>query len=174
MSDFTELKRLADAATQGEWQVIETELPCRIGRPHVERRIFTVKDHAQLKASYPVVNGSVALGTDETPVHHMVSMTASDAAFIAAANPCVILALIAENKALRKDAELFRWLVSQCGEEFEVDVTGIKADGEEVRWALGYEGETELRQAVRVAMNEDVVVATPSTDNENVSRHKGR
>ena len=98
MTDYTELKRLAEAATQGEWQVIETELPCRIVRPHVERRIFTAKDHPQLKAPYPVVNGSVALGTDETPVHHMVSMIAEDAAFIAAANPTAVMALIAENE----------------------------------------------------------------------------
>ena len=106
MTDNTELKRLAEAATQGDWQVIETELPCRIGRPHVERRIFTAKDHPQLKAPYPVVNGSVALGTDETPVHHMVSMTAEDAAYIAAANPAAVLALIAENKRLAANVKL--------------------------------------------------------------------
>lgn len=101
MTEYTELKRLAEAATQGGWQVIETELPCRIGRPHVERRIFTAKDHPQLKAPYPVVNGSIALVTDETPVHHMVSMTAEDAAYIAAANPSAVLALIAENERLK-------------------------------------------------------------------------
>ncbi|MGF6669167.1 hypothetical protein [Pseudomonas monsensis] len=105
MSDHSKLKKLAEAATQGGWQVIETELPCRLGLPHVERRIFTTKDHPQLKAPYPVVNGSVALGTDETPVHHMVSMTAEDAAFIAAANPAAVLALIAENKSLREDRD---------------------------------------------------------------------
>lgn len=100
MPDLANLKRVAEAATQGEWQVIETELPCRIGRPHVERRIFTVKHHPQLKGPYPIVNGSVALGTDESPVHHMVSITASDAEFIAAANPSAVLALIAENELL--------------------------------------------------------------------------
>jgi hypothetical protein len=105
MSDHSKLKQLAEAATQGGWQVIETELPCRLGQPHVERRIFTAKDHPQLKAPYPVVNGSVALGTDEAPVHHMVSMTAEDAAFIAAANPEAVLALIAENEALRQDRD---------------------------------------------------------------------
>ncbi|WP_252958977.1 ead/Ea22-like family protein [Pseudomonas simiae] len=98
--DLAHLQQLAEAATQGEWQVIETELPCRIGRPHVERRIFTVKDHPQLKGPYPIVNGSVALGTDESPVHHMVSITATDAEFIAAANPSVVLALITEIERL--------------------------------------------------------------------------
>lgn len=100
--DLATLKVVAEAATQGEWQVIETELPCGIGRPHVERRIFTVKDHPQLKGPYPIVNGSVALGTDESPVHHMVSMKAEDAAFIAAANPAAVLALIAENESAHK------------------------------------------------------------------------
>ncbi|MCK8667232.1 ead/Ea22-like family protein [Pseudomonas azerbaijanoccidens] len=101
MTDHSNLKDLAEVATQGGWQVIETELPCRLGRPHVERRIFTTKDHPQLKAPWPVVNGSVALGTDESPVHHMVSMTAEDAAFIAAANPAAVLALIADNEHAR-------------------------------------------------------------------------
>lgn len=77
-------------------------------------------------------------------------------------------------QAMSADAELFRWLASQCGEEFEVDVTGAKADGGEVSWALGYEGESCLRQAVQAAMIEDDEVATPSTDSENVSRHERR
>ncbi|RMV03392.1 coiled-coil domain-containing protein [Pseudomonas syringae group genomosp. 3] len=98
--DIEKLEALAKAATQGDWQVIETELPCRLGRPHVERRVFTTKDHPQLKAPYPVVNGSVALGTDETPVHHMVSMTAEDAAYIAAANPAAVLELISSGKRM--------------------------------------------------------------------------
>ncbi len=105
ITDLAHLQQLAKAATQGEWQVIETELPCRIGRPHVERRIFTVKDHPQLKAPYPIVNGSVALGTDESPVHHMVSITAQDAEFIAAANPAAVLALVSEIIALRAHLE---------------------------------------------------------------------
>lgn len=99
--DLAHLRQLAESATQGEWQVIETELPCRIGRPHVERRIFTMKDHPQLKGPYPIVNGSVALGTDDSPVHHMVSITAPDAAFIAAASPAAVLALLVHIEALR-------------------------------------------------------------------------
>lgn len=76
--------------------------------------------------------------------------------------------------AMSADAELFRWLAIQCGEEFEVDVKGVKADGGEVGWALGYEGETCLRQAVQAAMIEDGEVATQNTHNENVSRHERR
>ncbi|WP_426237500.1 hypothetical protein [Pseudomonas sp. TWP3-2] len=106
MSDHSELMRLASAATQGDWQVIETELPCRLGGTHIERRIFTVKDHPQLKAPWPVVNGSVALGTDTVPVHHMVSISAEDAAFIAAASPAAVVALIAEIKRLSEEVEI--------------------------------------------------------------------
>lgn len=76
-------------------------------------------------------------------------------------------------QAMSADTELFRWLASQCGEEFEVDVKGVQADGGEVSWALGYEGETCLGQAVQAAMIEGGEVATPSADNENVSRHEG-
>lgn len=77
-------------------------------------------------------------------------------------------------QAMSADAESFRWLATQCGEEFEVDVKGAKYDGREVSWALGYEGETCLRQAVQAAMIEDGEVATQSTGNENVSRHDRR
>lgn len=76
-------------------------------------------------------------------------------------------------QAMSADAEFFRWLASQCGEEFEVDVKGVQADGGEVSWALGYEGETCLGQAVQAAMIEGDKVATPSADNEN-ARHEGR
>lgn len=129
MSNHSELKKLAEAATPGDWQVIETDLPCRLGRPHIERRIFTAKDHPQLKAPYPVVNGSVALGTDETPVHHMVSIRAEDAAFIAAANPDSVLALIAEVERSQ------RMLLAACvdmgaiGNALKAD---MNADGDEL------------------------------------------
>ncbi|NWC24034.1 hypothetical protein HX787_20440 [Pseudomonas tolaasii] len=77
-------------------------------------------------------------------------------------------------QAMSADAESFRWLATQCGEEFEVDVKGVQADGGEVSWALGYEGETCLGQAVQAAMIEGGEVATPSADNKNVSRHDRR
>lgn len=77
-------------------------------------------------------------------------------------------------QTMSADAGLLHWLASQCGEEFEVEVKGVKADGGEASWALGYEGETNLRQAVRAAMIEDCQIATPSTDNENLSRHEER
>lgn len=131
MSDYSELKAKAKAATQGEWQVIESKLPCRIGRPHVERRIFTAKDHPQLKAPYPVINGSVALGTDETPVHHMVSMTAADAAYIAAANPATILALIADNELL--NAENKQLILLECNGGTAQAAVNLLTDRDQLR-----------------------------------------
>ena len=77
-----------------------------------------------------------------------------------------------KKEALLADAELFRWLADQCGEEFQLEVTGIGADGKEVRRALGYEGEADLRQAIQAAMLEDRAVATRFANKENVSRHK--
>lgn len=131
MSDYSELKAKAKAATQGVWQVIESKLPCRIGRPHVERRIFTAKDHPQLKAPYPVINGSVALGTDETPVHHMVSMTAADAAYIAAANPATILALIADNELL--NAENKQLILLECNGGTAQAAVNLLTDRDQLR-----------------------------------------
>lgn len=147
MTDNTELKQLAEAATQGDWQVIETELPCRIGRPHVERRIFTAKDHPQLKAPYPVINGSVALGTDQTPVHHMVSMTAEDAAYIAAANPAAVLALIAERDQLKSENEIFedgmRSLASTLGAGgYNAATLTATQLVEKVQWGVDHLAET--------------------------------
>ncbi|MGO3542304.1 MAG: hypothetical protein ACTIOG_07355 [Pseudomonas helleri] len=54
-----------------------------------------------------------------------------------------------------EDATLFRWMARQCGEEFRVDLEGVNEICETVQWALGYEKETDLRQAVRAAMTED-------------------
>lgn len=119
---YEELKKAAECATQGEWQVIETEFPCRIGSPHIERRIFTVKDHPQLKGPYPVVNGSVALGTEEFPVYHIVSISEQDAAFIAAANPSAVLALIAENER-----------VNAAWHEMKIALDQLKAENEALR-----------------------------------------
>lgn len=76
-----------------------------------------------------------------------------------------------KHMAFAVDAEMFRWLADQCGDEFRIDLQGKSADGIELQWGLGYEGETDLRQAVRAAMIEDDRAATPATDTANVSRH---
>lgn len=54
-----------------------------------------------------------------------------------------------------EDITLFRWLSSQCGEEFRIELKGVNEAGETVQWGFGYEGETDLLQSVRAAMAED-------------------
>lgn len=177
MTDYAELKRLAEAATQGSWQVIETELPCRLGRPHVERRIFTTKDHPQLKAPYPVVNGSVALGTDETPVHHMVSMTAKDAAFIASANPVAVLALIAENeRSKEKYAEAGRLYLEMAAERDHLKAENEHQAAQFKEWQANHHanycsaaGERDHLKAENARLREEC--ARLEADNQSLLEH---
>lgn len=84
MDNLTELKRLAEAATQGPWSYDGSYVcPARVekGTTYVETW-RSVADCAQPE----------------------------NTKFIAAANPATVLALIAENEALRKDSERYRWL----------------------------------------------------------------
>lgn len=98
----------ADQLTAGPWQVIETNIPHRLGGHHVERRIFATWDHPQLKGPLGVVNHSVGVGAEEgLPSIHLVQIDAPDAAFIAAANPLAIRTLLdAHASALRDAAKL--------------------------------------------------------------------
>lgn len=174
MKDYGELKMLAEAATPGDWQVIETELPCRLGRPHIERRIFTAKDHPQLKAPYPVVNGSVALGTDETPVHHMVSIRAEDAAFIAAANPDSVLALIAEVEDLRKGRTDWQAECLKRGFEYvlESDDHYVLADIPEMAELLGLLLGVEVRSKDNDSYGETVSILQDMADANSDAFHR--
>lgn len=79
MTDYTELKRAADAASQGHWN-----------QDGFEVQNDDIEDYRVSRCNL-----------------------LADAKFIAAANPAVVLALIAENEALRKDAERYRWLKSR-------------------------------------------------------------
>ena len=85
MKDYSELKKLAEAATQGEWR--HDTKSGKIGAVEVDgydivqvqsRRRF---DHASRNA---------------------------DAAFIAGANPAAVLELISEVESLKKDAARYR------------------------------------------------------------------
>lgn len=180
MSDYSELKAKAKAATQGEWQVIESKLPCRIGRPHVERRIFTAKDHPQLKAPYPVINGSVALGTDETPVHHMVSMTAADAAYIAAANPATILALIADNELL--NAENKQLILLECNGGTAQAAVNLLTDRDQLRAEVaglrtGYEAYERVNAELKAeneALRNALMECTDSLQGEMLQKFGGQ
>lgn len=71
--------------TRGPWRVVVDEHPHSNGGTHVERRIFTEWDHPQLKGPMGVVNMSVGLGAEKKGARHFVSLSAADAALIAAA-----------------------------------------------------------------------------------------
>ena len=100
MSDYSDLKRLAEAATPGPWYArdygnydgssshwfIDTQSPCDI-----------VDDQ----------DGGFS------PNHWDDARGELDMKFIAGASPNVVLALIAENESLRADAERYRWLRSR-------------------------------------------------------------
>lgn len=84
MSEYSQLKQLAQAATKGKW--------CTDG----ERQVMSAESD-QLNNGFVIVD---CQGPDNL----------KNAAFIAAANPAAVLALIAENEALRKEAERYQWL----------------------------------------------------------------
>jgi hypothetical protein len=90
------LEALACEAMPGPWEVQIDERPHHRGGVHHERRIATSWEHGQLKAKYPVVTTSIGIGKEKDgPPHYMVGMREEDANFIAAANPEIVLALIA-------------------------------------------------------------------------------
>ncbi len=81
MTDYTELKRAADAATQGHWDVDD---------PWVV--------YSNFGGGCTYLASTDALDTDH-------DQSVKNAAFIAAANPAAVLALIAENERLRELAQ---------------------------------------------------------------------
>lgn len=88
MTDYSELKRLAEAATAGPW-----------------------------------VSGGNWVSTVRG--NSVADCPRGDEEFIAAANPAAVLALIAENEALRKDAERYRWLRDGAGYCDTRDIPGM-------------------------------------------------
>ena len=71
--------------TPGPWQVIEIKHPHKLGE-HTERAIVTAWDHPQLKAPYPVVVQSRAMGPTgwDDPIK-IISISEANARLIAAA-----------------------------------------------------------------------------------------
>jgi len=88
-TDLAELQRLAQGATQGEWRYGP-------GDGDDENPVVFV-DLPQASA----VAISILFEADWA--------TDVDAKFVSKANPAAVLALIAENESLRKDAERYRW-----------------------------------------------------------------
>lgn len=101
-----DLKALAEAAYSGPWEVVVKEHPHYLRTsPHREYMIVTAWDHPQLKG--PMAVAAVAMGVGSAkgdPWVPLSGLTPENAAYIAAASPDRILALIAEVKTLRARA----------------------------------------------------------------------
>jgi len=81
MSDYSELKRLAEAATPGPWIAENSRHEGSINA--LDRHIGMVSMHAKVREDIP--------------------QNFANQAFIAATNPAAVLALIAENERLKKN-----------------------------------------------------------------------
>ncbi|WP_223630164.1 hypothetical protein [Pseudomonas atacamensis] len=99
MSDYLKLKQLAEAAElqmPSPWSVhrdgMGSEFP-----PHPNQN-FGVDDARGWAVAWHGVGRNSGIWLEEV------------AEFMAAANPAAVRSLIAENEALRKDAERYRWL----------------------------------------------------------------
>ncbi|WP_223504248.1 ead/Ea22-like family protein [Pseudomonas sp. GL-RE-29] len=112
MSDYSELKKLAEAATPGQWDR---------------------SDGNEVSVSY---EGDEAYWSWENAgpaqLHGSGAQPIADADFIAAANPAAVLALIAENEHLKAGGQL---LVGDRN-ELRVDRDQLKTENEALRKAL--------------------------------------
>lgn len=89
MKDYSELKKLAEAATQGEWR--HDTKSGKIGAVEVDGYDI-VQVQSRRRFDYASRN--------------------ADAAFIAGANPYSVMCLIDDNEETRMDAARYRWLKS--------------------------------------------------------------
>lgn len=72
--------------TPGPWIVTEHRHPYKDGsKAHIERNIYTERDHPQLKGKYPIVCMSVGIGMDGEKAVQFVHIGEADARLIAAA-----------------------------------------------------------------------------------------
>jgi len=111
-----------EGVTPGPWKAIEErhewslperammghDVPAQAGE-HLERRIFTTWDHAQLKSPFPVVNSSIGIGKAGEPSIQMVWMQPEDASHIARCDPDTMRSILTELRALRSKSEVVAW-----------------------------------------------------------------
>jgi len=86
MTDYTELKRAAEASPGGPWVA--------------ENDSLYFKDDGYTRH---LMDADAGHDVEDEAYYSALN-------FIAAANPAAVLALIAENEELRKDADRYRWL----------------------------------------------------------------
>lgn len=72
--------------TPGPWIVTERRHPYKDGsKAHIERNIYTERDHPQLKGKYPIACMSVGIGMDGEKAVQFVHIGEADARLISAA-----------------------------------------------------------------------------------------
>lgn len=170
--DVAEWRRAMENVTPGKWQVVVDEhpwslperkvlgqtLPTRTGH-HLERRIFTILDHPQLKAPDHVVTMANGIGLDgEDPVR-MVSIRDADAAWIARCSTVGVGSLLDALEA----AEL-------RSEEASAELTFIREASarwmEETGQAHAFVGIRDYAAACERAESHERLVAELRTENE--------
>ena len=97
--NIEELKRLAEAATPGPWKWLSDELLNELDMPALISDGVLVCDFGNEEQYYP---------TEGTPPSE------ADAAYIAAANPATMVALLDRLAAAEKDAVCFRYWVREA------------------------------------------------------------
>lgn len=109
MTDYSELKRLAEAATPGEWR--HDTKSGKIGSVDVD--------------GYDIIQVQSRRRFDHASRN-------SDAAFIAGSSPSAVMSLISENESLRRDADRYRWLKSMHWFEVSLSAYGdvFRDDGD--------------------------------------------
>ena len=111
MKGYSELKRLAENATPGEWS-------------HEQDNLYFYEDGCTRHMM------ELSEGSD---IGYVEQKHNSD--FIAAANPEVILELIDEIESLKKDAARYRWLRKQNW--FDSDIAVVRSPNESIK--IGYD-----------------------------------
>lgn len=93
--DLDALESLAKSATAGPWVVRTAEytIATLVQTKHIAREIATEAIHPESQDHAPIVATVHRIAVEEW-ARYGVHMSAEDAAYIAAANPAVILALI--------------------------------------------------------------------------------
>ena len=126
MSDFSELKRLAEAATPGPWSMC--------GEADGSEGFEIIQDIWNERGTHTGKDVVVYEWSDESDPLGVINR--KDAEFIAAANPAAVLALIAENDALKGPHD---WLAEDLIKELVDNAQAIQEnsdDGEEDQFVI--------------------------------------
>ena len=143
---LTELRKAAEEATKGEWEIDWYE--CRADREDVKAR--TAKKVSEVLWRVPRSIGPVSADENHWARLHL-DVSEEDARHIATANPETILSLLDYVESLERDAARYRYLRDE-GEGFDISVLERDTEDGEV-WVHGYPPE-ELDDAIDAAMGE--------------------